>query len=579
MNKEVCESFQSVWDVFPDTLNKGEYEFKKNNFLTSYCGDNECKANLEKMNAVFYHLVNKFFGSSGVFNNNVKNNINAVEYILIWLSHMLNLKDNTGNILTNFYKVYIYNQEKYKNPINGVDGCKNYNDLIYTKKELMEIINEKLSKFYAPFKSLCNMYNAFNETKPNCDKCLNYADEFVKKYNELNGDSSITNDSSRNKLLCTLSNDYDNFKKKYDDIQSCNSSPLPTIKKSEKCVQSFEQSSKQSSHLILEQVSGDISSSSIGNKLFTVLSIFGAIAFFLGISYKCEKFDLLRAYLPDDLSATTKLDLNDNSKIKKYCPENGSGDNTCNTNLDEITAGFLWLLGECYSTLTTNGYDQNNTNAFFIHMISWFSYKLNQNEGKKFNTINDFFNEYVKSSDNYKSFITDAYRIGNLKEFMDKRNDLLNINIEDLSKFYDASKLLCSMYINAEKHTKDSTVPNEAKNFVIKYKDLNESYNIEDTARRKILPFLLTDYNNLINKCKSFTSLPDITTEFSAQMSGVTSSSSSTANKLFTVLSIFGAIAFFLGISYKYSLFGFRKRAQKQYLREKIKKIKKKMNH
>ncbi|ETB56076.1 hypothetical protein YYC_05885 [Plasmodium yoelii 17X] len=292
----------------------------------------------------------------------------------------------------------------------------------------------------------------------------------------------------------------------------------------------------------------------------------------------CGKFDFLRAYLPDDLGATTKLDLNDNSKIKKYCPENGSEYNTCNTNLDEITAGFLWLLGECYSTLTTNGYDQNNTNAFFIHMISWFSYKLNQNEGKKFNTINDFFNEYVKSSGKYKKFINDAYTISDLGEFINKRTDFLNINIEDLSKFYDASKLLCSMYINAEKHTKDSTLPNDAKDFVIKYTNLNEGYNIEDAARSKILPFLLTDYNNLINKCKSFTSLPDITTKFSAQMSGVISSSSSTANKLFTVLSIFGAIAFFLGISYKYSLFGFRKRAQKQYLKEKIKNIKKKMN-
>ncbi|CDS44598.1 uncharacterized protein PY17X_0700051 [Plasmodium yoelii] len=299
----------------------------------------------------------------------------------------------------------------------------------------------------------------------------------------------------------------------------------------------------------------------------------------------CGKIDLLRAYLPDDLGATTKLDLNDNSKIKKYCPENGSGYNTCNTNLDEITAGFLWLLGECYSTLTTNGYDQNNTNAFFIHIISWFSYKLNQNEGKKFNTINAFFNEYVKSSGNYKSFITDAYRIGNIKEFMDKREYLLNINIEDLSKFYDASKLLCSMYINSEKHTKDSTLLNDAKDFVIKYTDLNESYNIEDTARRKILPFLSTDYDNFKkycngkgNNCKDFQSLPAIKTNASALTSGNASPSSSIGNKLFTVLSIFGAIAFFLGISYKYSLFGFRKRFQKQKLREKIKNIKKKMN-
>ncbi|SCL87957.1 Plasmodium variant antigen protein Cir/Yir/Bir, putative, partial [Plasmodium berghei] len=107
--------------------------------------------------------------------NNEKSNINAVEYIIIWLSHMLNLKDSTGNILTNFYKIYIKNQEKYKNTINGVEGCNNYDDLIYKKNELMNITNEKLSKFYAPFKSLCNMYNEFNENKKDCTNCLNDA--------------------------------------------------------------------------------------------------------------------------------------------------------------------------------------------------------------------------------------------------------------------------------------------------------------------------------------------------------------------------------------------------------------------
>ncbi|CDU17781.1 hypothetical protein YYC_04298 [Plasmodium yoelii 17X] len=292
----------------------------------------------------------------------------------------------------------------------------------------------------------------------------------------------------------------------------------------------------------------------------------------------CGKFDLLRIYLPDELSKDGTLELKEHTDFKNYCPVTDSGENECDNNFGKITAGFLWLLEQCYSALKNKTHDENSVNTFFIYIISWFSYKLNKNKGHNATTINDFFTEYVKNSGKYKKFISDAYTIGDLGEFIDKRNDFMNINIEDLSKFYDASKLLCSMYINAEKHTKDSTLPNEAKDFVIKYKDLNEGYNIEDTARSKILPFLLTDYNNLINKCKSFTSLPEITTEFSAQMSGVTSSSP-IGNKLFTVLSIFGAIAFFLGISYKYSLFGFRKRVQKQYLREKIKNIKKKMNH
>ncbi|CDS44850.1 YIR protein, partial [Plasmodium yoelii] len=244
-----------------------------------------------------------------LFNNNVKNNINAVEYILIWLSHMLNLKDKQGNILKTFYNVYIYNQEKYKNPINGVDGCRNYNDLIYTKKELMEITNEKLSKFYAPFKSLCNMYSRFNDRTSDCTNCLNDANEFVKTYNKLNGDSSITNDSSCNKLLCTLSNDYDNFKKKYSDVK-CSNLSFPAIAKPKNCVEIFKQNPEQPVQR-LEQFSQDASSSSsITNKVFTVLSIFGAIAFFLGISYKYSLFGFRKRFQKQKLREKIK-------KIKK----------------------------------------------------------------------------------------------------------------------------------------------------------------------------------------------------------------------------------------------------------------------
>ncbi|CDS44170.1 PIR protein [Plasmodium yoelii] len=306
MNKQVCESFMSVWENFPDTLtNDKKYQFKDQTFLTSYCVDNECKADLEKMNAVFFHLVSKFFGSSGLFNNNVKDNINAVEYIIIWLSHMLNLKDNEGNILTNFYKVYINNQEKYKNPIYGVDDCSNYNELIYKKNKLMNITNEKLSKFYAPFKLLCEMYTEFDENTSNCKKCSEKANEFAKKYNELNGDSSITKDSSCNKLLCTLSNDYDNFKKKCKNCSSFPAINKPNI--TPKCPEKTSEQSLRNSAVISEDAP---SSSSITSKLFTVLSIFGAIAFFLGISYKYSLFGFRKRFQKQKLREKIK-------KIKK----------------------------------------------------------------------------------------------------------------------------------------------------------------------------------------------------------------------------------------------------------------------
>ncbi|SBW38287.1 BIR protein [Plasmodium berghei] len=314
----------------------------------------------------------------------------------------------------------------------------------------------------------------------------------------------------------------------------------------------------------------------------------------------CQNFDVLRYYLTDELGGTTRYEFNQITNFNKYCP---SGN--CNNDLEKITIGFLWLLEQCFSTSVSKKHNENNTNAYFIYIILWLSHKLNQITGHNSTTINDFYNEHVKNSGKYSNFISDSSRYTDLKEFIDERKDLLNINIEDLSKFYDVSKLICSMYGNVAKNEKGATLSNNANNFVNKYTTLNNDCNIKGTVRSKIFSTLSTDYDNIKNECKdaqcsNFPILPAIKTtqnatngpkqasetisitnsiKTSSQTSEVTSSSSSIGNKLFTVLSIFGAIAFFLGISYKYSLFGRRKRAQKQYLREKIKNIKKRMNH
>ncbi|CXH98591.1 BIR protein [Plasmodium berghei] len=307
----------------------------------------------------------------------------------------------------------------------------------------------------------------------------------------------------------------------------------------------------------------------------------------------CLKFSVLRNYIPDKLTDTAKLKFDDNSDFMQYCPENDSKKNECNNNLDIITAGFLWLLEHCYSISNDRSYNENNTNpSFFLYMNSWLSYKLKQIIDKNFTKINDFYNEHVKNSDKYNRFITDAYRISDLEEFIDKQNDFLNINIEDMSKFYDAFKLLCNMHDKVARNQTGDILLNNATSFVEKYTELNNRYN-NGAPHNKIFYVLSDDYNNLKNTCKeakdsNFPPLPEIKTQQitiknpeqnSAQTSEVTSSNSSIGNKLFTVLSIFGAIAFFLGISYKYSLFGFRKQTQKQYLREKIKNIQKRMNY
>ncbi|EAA17750.1 putative yir4 protein, partial [Plasmodium yoelii yoelii] len=195
-------------------------------------------------------------------------------------------------------------------------------------------------------------------------------------------------------------------------------------------------------------------------------------------------------------------------------------------------------------------------NHFFYILFHGLSYKLKRNSEHNINKINDFYTEYIKNSGKYNEFISDSGKYTNLNEFIDEQNDLFNINIEDLSKFYDAFKLICSMYSNVETNNHDK-LPNNANDFIDKYKELNNNYNIKGTGRSKIFSALSTNYNNLKNYCtskgikyKDFPLIPDTEAEIYALTSEDTSSSS-IGNKLFTVLSIFGAIAFFLGISYK----------------------------
>ncbi|CDS44973.1 PIR protein [Plasmodium yoelii] len=286
----------------------------------------------------------------------------------------------------------------------------------------------------------------------------------------------------------------------------------------------------------------------------------------------CGKFDYLRKHLPDELNKEAELGLEKISNFDKYCP----GKN-CNSKLEKITIGFLWLLGQYFTISQNRSCDQNNTNAFFLYMISWFSYKLKQSSENKCTKIYDFYIKHVNDNDKYKKFRDDSSKFTNLKEFIDEKKNLLNINIEDLYKFYDAFKSLCIIYSNDAKSQKSDILSNNANDFVKKYTELNNKYNNEGTPHSQILSALSTDYNKLKSKYNDFPSIPE-TSPNSFALTSEDTSSSSIGNRLFTVLSIFGAIAFFLGISYKYSLFGFRKRFQKQKLREKLKNVKKKMN-
>ncbi|EAA22247.1 putative yir3 protein [Plasmodium yoelii yoelii] len=283
MDDKICRKFFSLRTSISDKLdNEKNYKITNEQPIKEYCTNGKCSNNIGKINAGCLFLFDSLFKDSSVFSYYTKNNINFVDYIIIWLSNMLSqIEDKENDSLKFFYTTYI-NNDKYTNPISGVeDHYSSYKDLI-DKKNIMNMDMKIISKLYDAFNTLCMLYIEFDDKSPDCNKYLKYADEFDKKYKKLNKDPSITVNNSYNQLLCTLSTDYDNFKKKYSNVRSCESSPLPTI---EKCVQSSELTSSQT----FEVAS---SNSSITNKLFIVLSIFGAIAFFLGISYKVNNKEL-----------------------------------------------------------------------------------------------------------------------------------------------------------------------------------------------------------------------------------------------------------------------------------------------
>ncbi|CDU20367.1 YIR protein [Plasmodium yoelii] len=307
MDARLCRRFGHLINYLPDELGTSpSLKFNTLGKVMNYCSNGEskgaeCKTDIDQIKAGFIWL----------FEQNIVSRISNLSkdqpkvfivYITIWLSYMLNLKGVTEfKNMNEIYTKHIENNMHHINCKKTDNDCNNslkekteynsFNELIESNKCLMKFDINDMSKFYNGFKSLCKMHIECNVNKSKCTECLQIAEEFVKKYEKLNEDPNNIDNSSYSQMLSTLSADYDNFKKKYDDAQNCKSSPLPTIEKKKIIVKDFEQIPEKTPEKTPEQ-SYEVtsSSSSISKNLFIVLSIFGAIGFFLGISYKYSLF-------------------------------------------------------------------------------------------------------------------------------------------------------------------------------------------------------------------------------------------------------------------------------------------------
>ncbi|CDU18691.1 YIR protein, partial [Plasmodium yoelii] len=256
---------------------------KYENLINNYChyentSEGNCNNEHFKMiSSGVIHLINNLKGK------NVLDYDKLAEYAILWLCYILNIKEN-NNItnLNKFYTDYIEKNKCYNDKINDSDSI-TYKTIINKKKDLMD--NNEISKFNAPFNTLYYLYYVARDGNPDCDTNLEYANSFAKEFEKLNNDPNNKENSSYNKLLSTLSNDYNNLINKYGENKCPDFNSLSKIEPKKNPVEDSGTYSGQ----ISGETSEGASSPSITSKLIPGLSIF-AIPVFLGVAYKYSLF-------------------------------------------------------------------------------------------------------------------------------------------------------------------------------------------------------------------------------------------------------------------------------------------------
>ncbi|ETB57300.1 hypothetical protein YYC_04808 [Plasmodium yoelii 17X] len=318
----------------------------------------------------------------------------------------------------------------------------------------------------------------------------------------------------------------------------------------------------------------------------------------------CGEFDTLRKFFPDELDESGNYKFT-KGLFTKYC-----SNNNCDSGINTVNASLLWLFNQFYGDCNNFSKYADDKISVTVYIMVWLGNKLNKMLNTKFSNLNEFYSNHMQTVNEYKQLITGVTDYTSYIDLINKHNYVLEISNENMSKFYDAFKNLCNMINNADKKDNGKSYLEYANKFVDEYEKLfNDNNNVEGNSYNKLLCTMSNDYTvfgKTVANPKMRNKLPDLTTKKKTQItsspnvsqmdtsspgtstsrSGIEVSSSETEpsdsdsvspsssilNKLILIPIIFVATLISLGIAYKYSLFGFRKRTQKQHLREKIKK-------
>ncbi|EAA17597.1 putative yir3 protein [Plasmodium yoelii yoelii] len=264
----------------------------------------------------------------------------------------------------------------------------------------------------------------------------------------------------------------------------------------------------------------------------------------------CESINSIDKYFDDDPKNPGK-DISVDS-LNDYCP-----DNNCSSDEEKVISGFIMLLKK----LADLGSDK-----IVQYACLWLSHKLNQKTQNGTTTLNDFYTNRIETNDFYKGKISNVSNGHINMDLIGEKIRLMNMDIKDISNFYDAFKSLCNMYSEIDSISDCKTCLENAGEFFEKCEIVKNVFDItKGNSYLQLWLILSNDYKNFESNYNSnwCSHVPSVV---------ACSRNSVTKNTLITIAIIFVAASILLGVSYKYSLFGFRKRSQKQHLREMLKK-------
>ncbi|SCL86311.1 Plasmodium variant antigen protein Cir/Yir/Bir, putative, partial [Plasmodium berghei] len=269
--------------------------------------------------------------------------------------------------------------------------------------------------------------------------------------------------------------------------------------------------------------------------------------------------------------------------------------------------------GSSYSQLwysLSNDYDKFKDK--YEYAILWLSYKLNQKIQNGTTKLHDFYTEHIKTNSKYEEKIptNSGYKIN--QSVIENKIKSMNMNIKDISNFYDPFKSLCNMYIEVDASNRCMTCLKNAGAFFENCEKLKNTLDItKESSYSQLWHSLSNDYDKFKDKYNScdiikaidnFSNNPEIQggqssysqlwhslsndyDKFKDKYNSVKCSdvpslvacppSPVTKNTLISTAIIFFAASILLGVYYKHSLFGFRRKVQKN-LRKKLKSLRRK---